>query len=145
MDSFKRRWPGVYAVWLGVNNPKGQSVYGARSPDGGKTWNKNIIVYSSPSGTVCECCRPSVEVTGNNVYVMFRNFLNGNRDFYLTESSDNGKTFGQAQKLGSGSWKLDGCPMDGGGIAINKNKTPETVWRRQEKFIQSSPASLNKK
>ncbi|MDQ6845260.1 MAG: glycoside hydrolase [Bacteroidota bacterium] len=134
----------VFAVWLGVNNPKGQSVYGARSDDGGKTWHKNIIVYASPSGTVCECCKPSTVVSGNNVYVMFRNFLSGNRDLYLTESSDNGKTFGQAQKLGNGSWKLDGCPMDGGGIAINKNKIPETVWRRQGKIYTAQPGKPEK-
>ncbi len=40
----------AFAVWLGVSNPKGQSVYRARSGDGGKTWDKNIIVYPSPSG-----------------------------------------------------------------------------------------------
>ena len=129
----------AYAVWLEVNNPKGQSVYGARSIGGGKTWNKNIIVYASPSGTVCECCKPSVKVSGNNVYVMFRNFLNGNRDLYLIKSSDGGKTLGQAQKLGNGSWKLDGCPMDGGGLAINNNKIPETVWRRQGKIYTAQP------
>ncbi len=134
----------AFAVWLGVNNPKGQSLYGARSGDGGKTWDRNIIVYASPSGTVCECCKPSVEVSGNNVYVMFRNFLNGNRDLYLIKSSDNGKTFGQVQKLGNGSWKLDGCPMDGGGIAINKNMIPETVWRRQGKIYTAQPGKPEK-
>ena len=50
----------AYAVWLGVKNPKGQNVYGAKSVDGGKTWSKNILVYSSPDSTVCECCKPSV-------------------------------------------------------------------------------------
>jgi hypothetical protein len=129
----------AFAVWLGVNNPKGQSIYGAGSADDGKTWRKNIIVYASPSGTVCECCKPSVKVSGNNVYVMFRNFLNGNRDLYLIKSSDNGKTFGQSQKLGNGSWKLDGCPMDGGGLAINNNKIPETVWRRDGKIYVAEP------
>ena len=134
----------VFVAWLGVNNPKGQSVYGARSEDGGKTWHKNIIVYASPSGTVCECCKPSVEVSGDKVYVMFRSFLNGNRDLYLIESSDGGNTFGQAQKLGNGSWKLDGCPMDGGGLAIDKNKTPQTVWRREGKIYATQPAKPEK-
>ena len=134
----------AYAVWLGVNNPKGQSVYLAKSVDGGKTWNKNIIVYASPSGTVCECCKPSLKVSGNNVYVMFRNFLSGNRDLYLTESSDGGKTFEQSQKLGTGSWKLEGCPMDGGGLAINENKTPETVWRREGKIYSAEPGQAEK-
>jgi len=129
----------AYAVWLGVKKPKGQDVYGAMSSDGGKTWSKNILVYASPDNTVCECCKPSVVVKGNNVYVMFRNWLNGNRDLYLIQSSDRGKSFGQAQKLGNGSWKLNGCPMDGGGLAINKSSTPETVWQRQGTIYASTP------
>ena len=134
----------AYAVWLGVNNPKGQSVYFAKSADGGKTWNKNIIVYASPSGTVCECCKPSLKVSGNKVYIMFRNFLSGNRDLYLIESSDGGKNFGKAQKLGIGSWQLDGCPMDGGGLAINENKKAETVWRREGKIYSAEPGQSEK-
>jgi hypothetical protein len=134
----------AYAVWLGVNNPKGQSVYLARSVDGGKTWNKNIIVYASPSGTVCECCKPSLKVSGNKVYIMFRNFLDGNRDLYLIKSADGGKNFGKAQKLGIGSWQLDGCPMDGGGVAINENETPETVWRREGEIYSAEPGQPEK-
>jgi hypothetical protein len=134
----------AYAAWLGVNNPKGQSVYFARSVDGGKSWNKNNIVYASPSGTVCECCKPSLKVSGNKVYIMFRNFLSGNRDLYLIGSSDGGKTFGQAQKLGVGSWQLDGCPMDGGGLAIAENKTAETVWRREGKIYRAEPGQPEK-
>ncbi|MEJ7682118.1 MAG: sialidase family protein [Segetibacter sp.] len=101
--------------WL-LKSPKGQNVYGAKSVDGGKTWSKNILVYESPDSTVCECCKPSVTMKGNNVYVMFRNWLNGSRDLYVIKSSDGGKSFAQAQKLGKGSWKLNGCPMDGGGL-----------------------------
>jgi hypothetical protein len=134
----------VYAIWLGVNNPKGQSVYGAGSADGGKTWSKNIIVYASPSGSVCECCKPSVVVKGTKVYVMFRNWLNGNRDLYLTESADGGKTFGEAKKSGSGSWKLNGCPMDGGGLVVNANKIPQAVWRRKDAIYTAEPGSQEK-
>src|SRR5919199_1471209 len=70
--------------------------------------------------------------------MMFRNWINGNRDLYLITSSNNGKTFGQAQKLGVGNWKLNGCPMDGGGLAVNKNGTAETVWRREGKIYAST-------
>lgn len=134
----------VFAVWLAVKNPKGQNVYGAKSVDGGKTWNKNLLVYASPESTVCECCKPSVAVKGNNVYVMFRNFLNGKRDLYLAKSSNGGKSFEGAQKLGVGNWKLNGCPMDGGGLAINKNGIPQTVWRRGGKIYASAVGSTEK-
>ena len=134
----------AYAIWLGAKSPKSQIVYGAKSIDGGKTWSKNILVYASPSGTVCECCKPSVAMKGNSVYVMFRNFVNGNRDLYLIKSADGGKSFGLAKKLGNGSWKLNGCPMDGGGLVIDKSGNPETVWRREGKIYSASPGKPEK-
>jgi hypothetical protein len=128
----------IFAVWLDLRNGHNQ-VFGARSSDGGKTWSKNMMIYASPDTTVCECCKPSVAVKENNVYVMFRNWLNGNRDMYLIESADGGNHFGEAKKLGNGSWVLNGCPMDGGSLIINKDGNPETVWRRQKKIYASKP------
>src|SRR4051812_16369185 len=110
----------AFAVWLDLRD-KHNRLYGARSTDGGVTWQKNILVYASPDTTVCECCKPSVVVKGNEIYVMFRNWLNGKRDMYIVASSDGGASFGGAQKLGSGSWALNGCPMDGGAIAISRD------------------------
>lgn len=63
----------VFAVWLAVKHPKGQNVYGAKSVDGGRTWSKNVLVYDSPDNSVCECCKPSVAIRKNSIYVMFRN------------------------------------------------------------------------
>lgn len=103
------------------------------------------MIYASPDTTVCECCKPSVEIKGNNVYVMFRNWLNGNRDLYLIQSTDGGITFDQAQKLGNGSWALNGCPMDGGGFAINKNGNPETVWNRKGVIYGCEPGKDEQK
>lgn len=128
----------AFAAWLDLRNKHNQ-IFGARSSDGGKTWSKNMLVYASPDTTVCECCKPSVQMEDNNVYVMFRNWLNGNRDLYLIQSSDAGLTFGQARKLGTGSWALNGCPMDGGAIAINKNGNPETVWNRKGVIYTCEP------
>ncbi len=70
---------------------------------------------------------------------MFRNWLNGNRDLYLIQSTDGGNTFAQAQKLGIGNWKLNGCPMDGGGLAANKDGKIQTVWRREGKIYAAIP------
>ena len=134
----------LFAVWLSVKNPKGQNVLGAKSVDGGKTWNKNILVYTSPGNTVCECCKPSVAINGGKLYVMFRNWLNGNRDMYLIKSTSHGGTFGKAQKLGTASWKLNGCPMDGGGLVVDKKGNPETIWRREGKIYAASPGKPEK-
>jgi hypothetical protein len=130
--------PNAFAVWLDLRD-RHNKIVGAKSTDGGKTWNRNILIYSSPDSSVCECCKPSVVVRGNNVYVMFRNWLNGNRDLYLTASSDGGTSFRQVQKLGKGSWALKGCPMDGGAITVNKNGEVQTVWNRKGIIYSSEP------
>lgn len=111
--------------------PKGK-IYVSSSSDGGRTWTKSQLAYKSPDGSVCECCKPSIEsdVEGN-LFVMFRNNLNGSRDLHYTESTDNGATFSKPQKLGSGTWKLNGCPMDGGGITLYETGDLNTVWQRE--------------
>jgi hypothetical protein len=130
----------AFAAWLDLRDGHNK-IFGARSSDGGRSWSKNILVYASPDKTVCECCKPSVVMKGNNVYVMFRNWLNGNRDLYLITSHDAGKSFLKAQKLGTGSWALNGCPMDGGGIALNKNGNPLTVWNRKGTIYTCEPGA----
>ena len=122
----------VYAVWLDLRHNKKNKIVGAKSLDGGRTWSKNKIIYTSPDGTVCECCKPSVAIKNQMVVVMFRNWLKGNRDLYIIRSSDGGMHFGKAQQLGEGNWKLNACPMDGGGLVVNNDNTINTVWRRQE-------------
>jgi len=120
----------LFAVWLDLRD-RHNKIFGAKSSDGGSTWSKNLFVYASPDTTVCECCKPSVVIKGSNVFVMFRNWLNGNRDLYLIRSTNGGGTFGQAEKLGFASWPLKGCPMDGGSIVVDDNGNPKTVWNRQ--------------
>lgn len=124
----------LVAVWLDLRNKKQNNLYGTRSSDGGKTWSKNFMVYTSPDGHICECCKPSVAIDGNNVFVMFRNWMKGSRDLYLSKSLDGGTTFSAAEKLGNDTWQLNGCPMDGGGLAIADHNSVQTVWRRKNKI-----------
>lgn len=125
----------LFAVWLDVRSKGNNNIYGARSADGGQTWSKNKMIYTSPDGHVCECCKPSVVVAGKRVTAMFRNWLNGDRDLYLIQSTDGGETFQAAQKLGLGNWQLKGCPMDGGGLIMGSDGSPQTVWRREGKIF----------
>lgn len=129
----------VFATWLSVNKPKGQKLVGIRSVDGGKTWSKNLLVYASPDKSICECCKPSAVVKSNKVYIMFRNWLNGNRDLYIATSSNGGRSFLPASKLGLGNWKLSGCPMDGGGLAVSQSGEVHTVWRRESIIYTATP------
>lgn len=130
----------IYCTWLDLRNGSTQ-VFGASSQGGGKSWSKNHLVYASPSGTVCECCHPSVEISHNGIiHIMWRNALEGNRDMYLAKSDDAGKTFGPARKLGVGSWKLNACPMDGGDLAVSPTGSLTTVWRREGQIYSTDQA-----
>ncbi len=131
----------AFAVWLDIRGNHRNKIVGARSDDGGKTWLPNQIIYTSPDSVVCACCKPSVTVQGKNIYVMFRNWLHGNRDLYLLKSLNGGTSFSEAQKLGKGNWKLDACPMDGGGLAVNENGKVETVWRRKDTVYSDVPGA----
>src|SRR5262249_52357139 len=106
--------------------------------DGGKTWSANQLIYASPSGTVCECCHPSAAYDGDGtLHIMWRNVLDGARDMYLCSSSDGGKSFSEARKLGSGTWHRDGCPMEGGAIAAGGADKLDTVWRRDKQVFRA--------
>jgi hypothetical protein len=118
-------------VWLDLRNQR-TDVMASVSTDGGTTWAKNVLVYRSPDGSVCECCHPCVTFDAQGgIHVMWRNSLAGARDMYVASSSDVGKTFGQASKLGTGSWPLKACPMDGGAIIATGLHKFATAWRRE--------------
>lgn len=129
----------LFAVWLDIRGTNRNKIVGAASFDGGKTWLTNKIIYTSPDSVVCACCKPSVVVKHSQVSVMFRNWLNGNRDLYLISSNDGGNNFGEAGKLGESSWALNGCPMDGGAIALSQKDKPQTVWRRHDTIFACEP------
>jgi hypothetical protein len=119
----------LFAAWLDLR-AKTTQLYGTVSKDGGATWSPNRLVYTSPDGHICECCHPSVAVAADGtLYAMWRNWLQGSRDMYAGVSRDGGATF-QASKLGEGTWPLNACPMDGGGLVLDAAGTPVTVWRR---------------
>src|SRR5581483_10651378 len=122
----------LFATWLDLRE-KGTRLYGSISRDGGATWSSNVLVYASPSGSVCQCCHPSAVIAPNGrISVMFRNELNGARDMYVVSSVDGGRSFTAAEKLGTDTWILNACPMDGGGITFDPNGQIATVWRREK-------------
>ncbi|HMH20502.1 MAG TPA: hypothetical protein VK563_01945 [Puia sp.] len=120
-----------YAVWLDTRTGNKNQIYFSSVSGGTTHWSKNTLVYQSLDGHVCECCKPSIAAEGSGVAIMFRNWLNGSRDLYLLKSGDKGRSFAAAQKLGKGTWKLNGCPMDGGGVLIGRSNTIYTTWQRE--------------
>ena len=130
-----------YAVWLDLrHNRKNNICFSTLQTPQGK-WAKNKLIYTSPDGHTCECCKPNIAVEGQKVAVMFRNWLNGSRDLYVLTSDNSGTTFEPAQKLGTGTWKLNGCPMDGGGVAIDAQGEVHTVWQREGTIYYCQPGN----
>jgi hypothetical protein len=120
----------VVAAWLDLRH-KGTRIRAAVSKDHGATWESDTLVYESPSGTVCQCCHPSVAIAADGtVAVMFRNSVDGNRDMYVAISKDAGRTFAAARKQGMGSWRLEACPTDGGDLEWTGDRTA-SIWRRE--------------
>ncbi len=133
----------LFAAWLDGRAGNGKKLYGSQSSDGGVTWSKNVLIYESPAGTICECCHPSVAIAPDGeILVMWRNWLDGSRDMYLAQSRG-GVRFSTPRKLGLGTWKLNACPMDGGGIAIAGGKIV-TAWRREHQIFLASPGAAER-
>ena len=127
-----------FVTWLDLRGDRKNKIFGATSTDGGQAWSRNQLVYRSPDSTVCECCQPSAAMRGDKVYVMFRNWLDGARNMYVATSLDGGNSFQPPLKMGNGSWKLNACPMDGGGISASRDGLT-TVWRREKELYLSKP------
>ena len=133
-----------YAVWLDLRENRKNNIC-VSTFSGKGSWSKNQFAYKSPESHVCECCKPSIAVNGNQVSIMFRNWLRGARDLYLVTSGNKGKTFSEAQKLGVGTWPLKGCPMDGGGLSIDSENYIRTAWQRDGIVYYAEPGKPEEK
>lgn len=133
-----------YAVWLDLREKQKNNICFS-SFNGRSKWSKNQFAYKSPESHVCECCKPSIAVKGEQIAIMFRNWLRGSRDLYLTTSTASENTFSEARKLGIGTWPLKGCPMDGGGISIDSENDIHTAWQREGVVYYAAPGKPEEK
>ncbi len=125
------------AAWLDLRSA-GTRLYGSFSKDGGATWAKNILIYEAPGGSICQCCAPSLAATGHGTFaVMFRNVLGESRDLYTIPLKD-GQVVAKPEKVGSGTWTINACPMDGGGLLFTRGKFV-SAWRRGDDVFISTP------
>jgi hypothetical protein len=133
----------VTAVWLDMRG-KGMEPWIRVSRDGGVTWGEDVSIYQSPDSHICECCVPNVAISPTGeIAAMWRNWLGGSRDVYMATSRD-GRTFSAAQKLGTGTWKLNGCPMDGGSLAFAPTGEWLAVWRRERAVFATDATAPEK-
>lgn len=119
-----------YATWLDIRSEKKNNIYFSSINGKSSAWSENLMVYKSPDGHVCECCKPNISFSNNKLVIGFRNWLMGSRDIYYSVSADKGKIFTAPKKSGTGTWQLNACPMDGGGLTVNENGRISAAWRR---------------
>jgi hypothetical protein len=143
----------VAIAWLDLRTGKTE-LRGVISQDNGVTWSTNFLIYRSPDGHICECCHPSLAwdaySVGNHqpkVFAMWRNCLGGARDMFLTTlqlqtpSYQKGPEIfsdvelSNTHKLGTETWRINSCPMDGGGLACEFAGFPIAVWRQEKKIF----------
>jgi len=120
----------LFVTWLDMRNGAMQ-LWGAESADAGISWTKNQLVYQSPEKSICECCHPSALFDNEgNLAVMWRNSLSGSRDLWMAVRPKGANQFSAAKKLGTGTWTLNACPMDGGRIVALGQGKFASVWQR---------------
>ena len=120
----------LFVTWLDLRNGITE-LWGATSKDGGRTWAADQLVYKSPDKSICECCHPSVLFDRDgNLAVMWRNSIEGSRDMWLTTRPAGSANFTAARKLGEGTWKINGCPHDGGTLVALGGGNFGAVWQR---------------
>lgn len=102
----------VYVIWHATGGEKGEGkrrVWVARSTDDGKSFAKEAPAWNQPTGA-CGCCNLKAYADSKGtVYVLYRAATEMvNRDVYLIQSKDNGKTFTGGKVS---AWKGSTCPM----------------------------------
>ncbi len=134
----------LFITWLDLRNGKAE-LFGASSTDGGRSWGKNQLVYRSPDKSICECCHPSALFDAQgNLAVMWRNSIEGSRDMWMMTRAKGAAQFTAARKLGQGTWKINGCPHDGGTIVALGAGKFGAVWQREgEVFMIRDGSEVN--
>jgi hypothetical protein len=68
--------------------------------------------FSAP-GEPCDCCKSSLILDNNDIYLLFRNNINNERNSYISKSTDGGQTFNLVADLDDYDWNVNGCPATG--------------------------------
>ena len=129
----------VVLAWLDPRGePRGQKLFCAASSDGGATFGVDAAAWTSPSGSICPCCHPSLALDGaGRAVLMWRDAIAGDRDLFTAVLEPAAAHVAAPRPAGEGHWHLDACPMDGGGLALDGAGQPVTVWRREHSVYWS--------
>ena len=132
----------IYVAWLDERNvhqpmpsTKGEGhhmesnreVYVSYSTDGGRTFSANRRVATE----ACPCCKTSLAVAADGtLYAGWRQVLPGSfRHIAVASSTDGGATFSQPVIVSDDRWVLQGCPVSGPSLSIDRaSGNLKVVW-----------------
>ena len=102
----------------------GPEIRLARSRDGGRSFEPSVIV----AGNSCPCCRTSIAVAGEDVYVAWRDNDENIRNVVVAHSADRGETWSAPRAVHDDRWRIDGCPHAGPALAIAEDGRLHVAW-----------------
>lgn len=132
----------IYAAWLDERNvhqpmpsmkaeghhmESNREVYVSYSTDGGRTFSPNHKVATE----ACPCCKTALAVAEDGtLYAGWRQVLPGSfRHIAVASSADGGTTFSQPVIVSDDHWVLQGCPVSGPSLAVDRaSGTLKVVW-----------------
>ncbi|MDN4165024.1 sialidase family protein [Cytophagales bacterium LB-30] len=129
----------IGAVWLDgrKKDKSGSTLYFSKTQ--GK---KGFVTDRAISEKVCQCCRTDISVdAAGAIHIAYRDIemgLAGNelRDMHYIVSTDQGKTFSKAQRIGADDWNISACPHTGPSIAASAQKV-DFFW-----FTGANPSGI---
>ena len=80
------------------------------SNDYGLTFNPPANATLNIPDDPCDCCKASLVVDSNNIFVLFRNNENNVRNTYISKSSNYGVSFETFNEIDDYDWILNSCP-----------------------------------
>ena len=132
----------VYAAWLDERNvhqpmpstkaeghhiESNRDVYLSYSTDRGRTFSANRKVATE----ACPCCKTSLAVAADGtLYAGWRQVLPGSfRHIAVAASNDGGTTFSQPVIVSDDHWVLQGCPVSGPSLSVDRaSGNLKVVW-----------------
>jgi hypothetical protein len=136
----------VYVAWHGktngdAENEDGRAAWIACSSDAGRYFTPEHKAWSEPTGA-CGCCSLSVFAgKDGTVYILYRSAKQTvNRDMYLLESKDEGKTF-TGKRIDK--WNIGACPMTSMAFAEGDGFL-DAAWQTKEQvyFAKINPGTF---
>jgi hypothetical protein len=99
------------------------TVYLARSPDFGRTWERNQAIW----GGACPCCRITLarEADGGVAAAWRQHFPGNVRDVVIADVAPRP---GPPVRVHQDGWVYPGCPHNGPGISIGTDGRRHVVW-----------------